>query len=234
MADEYVFNSSQNQTGTDSFIMRDKQFVWISDSANGSYGSSQVTFDLASFSNSSKTLSLLESFIVIPLGINMLLPNAVNSAGKAAENVYAMSLKSSVLHLIHSLELQLSNNTIIPIQGFLNELRNFEVLTSFSGEDVQVHGPSIMFSKDDSDTWSYNATATGDGFGMMNNRISGAQTYTQLTTANAPAANDKIQSLAPPGLAGSSANIYQFDPAVADRNVAGGNGTTLLHKISAV
>ena len=230
MADEYVFNSSQNQTGTDSFIMRDKQFVWISDSANGSYGSSQVTFDLASFSNSSKTLSLLESFIVIPLGINMLLPNAVNSPGKAAENVYAMSLKSSVLHLIHSLELQLSNNTVIPIQPFLNELRNFEILTSFSGEDIQTHGPSIMFSKDECDTWNYNATPTGDGFGMMNNRISGSQSYTTPAAAYAQGDN-KYLTPPSPGLSGSCGNIYQFDPAVSDRSGSGGLVNTFTQNV---
>ena len=139
MADEYVFNASQNQTGTDSFIYKDKQFVWIQDTNNGSYQSSQVVFDLTSFSNAGKTLSLAESFIVIPLGIDMTLPNNV-TLKNSAENAYAVSLKNSVLHLIHSLELQLSNNTIIPIQPYLNELRNFEILTSFSGEDVQVHG----------------------------------------------------------------------------------------------
>ena len=218
MADEYVFNSSQSPTATAPFVYKDKQFVIINDSQNGSYGSGQIVWDCASFSNSGKTLSLAESFIVIPIGVNMAIPTTVG-ATKAAENIYAMSLKNSVLQCCHSLELQISNNTVIPLQPYLNEIRNFDILTSFSSEDVQTWGSSIMFEKDSCDTWNYNTTGNGEGYGMINNRISGLASY---TTPAVFAGATSYPIVAANG-AGSSANIYSFDPAVQDR------GTTVAN-----
>ena len=113
MADEYSYATSVSPQDTE-FLFSDKQMVYIPDSNNGSYPNSQVIFDGSSLSNSGKFVDWKQSFLTVPLVLN------VSSTGGAfstanVENAFCASLKSSTLQLIHSIGVEITNNSVVNI-----------------------------------------------------------------------------------------------------------------------
>ena len=157
MSDEYVFSSASNDSET-GFEFLNKQYNYISDSNGNSYNSGQIQFDLANFSNSGRYFNFKESTLVIPLVLAM--KNTPAAGGSKFltsnnENAFSMSLKNGVHQIINSISLQLSNNEIVTIQPFQNLLINYKILSSFSTNDVVNNGPTLLFSKDTTESARY-------------------------------------------------------------------------------
>jgi hypothetical protein len=166
--DETIFATSLDDQETD-FIFDTKQMVYINDSNNSSYPNGQVSFDLAGLSNSGKFIDWRSSYIQIPLVMNM--HTSGGAIADLPENVFAMSLKNHVYQLVHSLDVQLSNNSVVNLTSFSNLDINYKILNKISSEEMENLAPSILFSKDTAESISHNSAASLNGLGECNNQI---------------------------------------------------------------
>jgi len=179
MADEYVLQQSMNPQDSTQFQFNQRQQIYVADNNNGSYSSGQIQFDLQNLANSDRYIDWKSSTLVIPLVISVLANGAVlGPAGGSLENNFMCSLKNGVYQVINSLSLSLNNNEVISIQSFQNLLINYKILSSFSTNDVENYGSTLLFSKDTSYTQNYpgalglNAATTDErGTGSCNNTI---------------------------------------------------------------
>jgi hypothetical protein len=89
--DEFAFYNSQNEQKTE-FIFNNTQQVYVPDQNSGSYPNGQVVFDLASLSNSGKYLDFQQSYITVPLVMNVNLGSSAGTPDNA--DVFAASLKN--------------------------------------------------------------------------------------------------------------------------------------------
>jgi len=169
MADEYTFASSLANQETE-FQFSERQFVYIPDQNNGSYPSAQLTFELAGLSNSGKFIDWKQSFLTIPLVLNV---NATAGAFEAAsaENNFAASLKNSVFQLINSMSVEHTNNQIVNLTSFSNLDINYKILNRLSQDEVENLAPSILFSKDSAESITHTNAASAQGLGESNNTI---------------------------------------------------------------
>ena len=143
MSDLYTYQQTVSPQEPQ-FIFSDKQVVYVPDSNNGSYPSGVVSFDLTSLANTSKWMDLKNSFISIPL-VMELKASAGAFATANVENAFAMSLKNHVFQLLHSMSLEIGNNSVVNLTNFANIDINYKILNSFSQDDVNNLGPSILF-----------------------------------------------------------------------------------------
>ena len=169
MADEYTFASSLSNQETE-FQFSERQFVYINDQNNGAYPSAQINFDLTSFANSGKFIDWKQSFLTIPLVLNV---NATAGAFSTAnaENNFAASLKNSVFQLISSMSVELTNNQIVNLTSFSNLDINYKILNRLSQDEVENLAPSILFSKDSAESITHTSTFSAQGLGECNNTI---------------------------------------------------------------
>ena len=176
-ADSVVLDQS---LGEDVYVPEfvDKQYLYVNDSNNSNYAS-QIVLDTTSLSNSGAYLGWSESFLAIPLVLQMA------STGMGAANVdFAMALKSGYWNIIHSMSVEFNNGSVVQQTPFLNVFTSFKCLTSWSDEDVKNHGKLTGFCPDSADGWLFNdAVQSGanplsaNGVGLCNNRTS--QSFTQ-------------------------------------------------------
>ena len=170
----------------------DKQYLYVNDQNNGNY-SSQIVIDTTSISNSGQYLGWAESFLAIPLVLQM----KTASATAGAKLDYAMALKSGYWNMIHSLSVEFNNGSVVQQTPFVNVFSSFKCLTSWSDEDLKNHGKVCGFCPDSADSWLYNTLepAAGNvlassGLGLCNNRTSPSITqviatgYTSLPEVN--------------------------------------------------
>ena len=99
MADLYSLQSTLAPQDPQ-FVFSEKQVIYVPDSNNGSFPSGVVSFDLTSLANQSKWLDLQQSFISIPL-VMQLKSTAGSFSTANVENAFAMSLKNHVFQLLH-------------------------------------------------------------------------------------------------------------------------------------
>ena len=171
MADEYDIQQSLEHQGEE-FLMQNRTFAYVNDSNNGSYnGSSQITIDCSGIANSGKYMSFQQSFLQIPL-VMTLAANVGNLNNITGENAFAASLKNSYTTLIHSLNAEISNNSVVATTSYTNMAINYTLLTTMSAEDEKNLGSTIGFAKDDVLSSRYVAGANSlFGLGEINNII---------------------------------------------------------------
>ena len=177
MSDEYVFETS-TATQENSFEFMKKDLMWAADNNQGSYQSGQITFDLQQFANNSKYINWQESFLAIPLVLNL---HSNNLFSADDECVFAASLKNGVHQLIHSAQIKLTNNDVQSTVNYKNMHINYELLCTLNENDVKKLGSTILFNKD---THSSFRNKAKDGLGLSNNRL--------IPSANAPANRNDI------------------------------------------
>lgn len=166
MADEFIFDQSQQQQSTE-FQFESRQYVWISDQNSGSYPNGQVTFDLSSIANSGKYLDCKNSYITVPLVMH-LNQTSVNSAG---ENAWALSLKNGFHQLINSMSVEITNCQVVSLTSFSNLDINYKLISKSSFEDMQNLQTTLGFTKDTAESIQYNGAANSVGLGETNNVI---------------------------------------------------------------
>ena len=114
--DEFAFYNSQNEQKTE-FIFNNVQQVYIPDQNSGSYPNGQVVFDLASLSNSGKYIDFQNSYITVPLVMNL---NVTASTASSAENAFAASLKNGFHQLINSMSVEVTNAQVVNLTNLSN------------------------------------------------------------------------------------------------------------------
>ena len=170
MADLYTLNSTLAPQSPE-FVFSEKQTIFVPDSNNGSFPSGVVSFDLTSLANQSKWLDLQQSFISIPL-VMQLKASAGAFSTANVENAFAMSLKNHVFQLLHSMSLEIGNNSVVNLTNFANIDINYKILNSFSHDDVKNFGPSILFGGlDTPESVNYQGADDPAGLGECNNTI---------------------------------------------------------------
>ena len=173
-ADEYTFKTSL-EPDENEFIFQSRQYVWVTDQNSGNYPNSQIQWDLSSLSNSGKIVDFSQSFLAIPLVLQI--SNFTGTAPAATpENVFAASLKNGIHNLINSLSLEISNNQVINLTAFSNLDINYRLLSTMDLNTYHNFGPSINFSKDSPESLNYQtgAVASRYGIGECNNTIGGS------------------------------------------------------------
>ena len=170
MADEYDIQQSLLEQDEE-FLMQNRQYTWIPDSNGGSYAAgSQIVIDGSPLANSGKYFSAANSFIQIPLV--MTLQSVVGNLNNiTSENNFALSLKNGYHQLVHSMSVEISNNSVVSTTSYTNMHINYKLLTSMSLDDERNFGPSIGFVKDDSQSLRYVTADSAYGLGETNNSI---------------------------------------------------------------
>jgi len=151
----------------------DKQFLYVNDQNNGNY-SGTITIDSTTLSNSGSYIGWSESYLLIPLVLQMYSTNIANTS-----NVdFGMAMKSGFWQIIHSMSVDFNNGSVVQQTPFLNVFSSFKNLTSWSDADIKCWGKITGFAPDTHDSWLFNnATAAanngvqGSGTGLCNNRL---------------------------------------------------------------
>jgi len=194
MSDSIVFEESiASEVSVSEFV--DKQFLYINDNNNGSY-SSQVVLDSTPLSNSGSYLNWSESFILIPLQLQLDFTSSLGNVAVTTPLDYVAALKSGYWNIIHSMTVEMNNSNIISQTPFTNVFCNFKNITSWSQEDLKNWSDVTGFCPDGSKSWAYltaapNAAATlqlgASGNGLTNNRNAPYVSISVFTVIGAPA-----------------------------------------------
>ena len=187
--DSIVFEESINtEISSSEFV--DKQWLYVNDNNNGSY-SSQVVLDTTPLANSGSYINWSESFILMPLVLQIeTLAGAITAAGAFD---WVAALKSGYWNMLHSVTCDFNNGNIIQQVPFMNVFCSFKNITSWSKDDLTNWGAVCGFAPDSSRGWAYNAIApagalgeplSGSGSGLTNNRNSPFVTITATVGTN--------------------------------------------------
>jgi len=178
--DSLVYDDSINTEISGSQFV-DKQFLYVSDSNNGSY-SSQIILDSTPLSNSGGYISWAESFLLIPLVFQIESPAAILSLN--ADFDFLGALKSGYWNIIHSMNVEFNNSSVVQLTPLLNAFTSFKCITGWSQNDLVDWGAVCGFRPDTSTSWCYLDTAPAAGIaagvnviqtggtGLSNNRNS--------------------------------------------------------------
>ena len=238
MADAHDIHQSL-ETDEDMFLTQNRQFSWIADSNNGSYsGGSQIIIDASGLANSGKYMSFSQSYIEVPLvmTLNSTTGNINNLGG---ENAFACSLKSGFHQLVHSMNVEIGNNSVNATTTYTNMAINYELLTRMSLDDERNLGTTIGIAKDDVLGTRYINGPSNLGLGDTNNQISkpvlslvdgyGASSYfqnegrlkRQINNTGYDIAQETTQSLAQ--VIASGKNYSQRDGTLNGAGLANGS-----------
>ena len=121
MADSVILEQSLSDESSSPPDFVEKQILYVNDSNNSNY-SSQIVIDTTSLSNSGSWLGWSESFLMIPVVLQM---QAVAAAIPAADDAtrsldFAMALKSGYWNLIHSMSVEFNNSSVVQQTPYLN------------------------------------------------------------------------------------------------------------------
>jgi hypothetical protein len=156
----------------------DRQMLYVQDSNGGNYSSNQVVFETQALSSSGRWLDYTESYLSFPVYIT-----ASAEAGYLFDGAneihadYLLGLKSGSHQLIHSLSLDYNGANVIQPNGYVNMLTNYNMVTTFSEQDIKRLNASIFFNPPEGDSWVWSPNVrTSFGTGLCDN-----SNYTQNT-----------------------------------------------------
>lgn len=180
--DNLVFEESINtEVSSSEFV--DKQWLYVNDNNNSSY-SSQIVLDTTPLSNAGGYIGWMESFLAIPLVLQV--ESAAITTDAAPNLDWFLGMKNGYWNILHSLTCEFNNGNIIQQVPFLNVFCSFKALTSWCDADVVNWGAVCGFCPDSSRSWLYNNVAPSannemysNGSGVCNNRIC---PYVDITT----------------------------------------------------
>lgn len=213
--DSIVFEESVNSEISSSEFV-DKQWLYVNDNNNGSY-SSQIVLDTTPLSNSGQYINWSESFLLMPLVLQIESAVAVLDANNNFD--YLGALKSGYWNMLHSLTCEFNNGNIIQQVPFLNVFCSFKNLTSWSKDDLTNWSSVTGFRPDSAMSWCYSNAApialglvvqTG-GTGLANNRDSpyvSISIVARSTFTGTPVASPLPDPYTPAGTIASTAVAY--------------------------
>jgi hypothetical protein len=187
MADSLVYEESINtEVSSNDFV--EKQWLYVNDNNNASY-SGQIVIDTTALSNCGSYINWAESFLAIPLVLQAESDATTITATNSLD--YMMGLKNGFWQIIHSMAVEFNNGSIIQQTPFLNVFASFKNLTSWSLDDVNIHGSLTGFFPDTPRAWVYNPNNTAgsltnllntSGQGLCANRNAPFVTLTPISS----------------------------------------------------
>jgi hypothetical protein len=122
--------------------------------------------------------------------------NAIISATSDTGYDWVVALKNGYWNILHSMNVEFNNGSVIQNTPYMNLWCSFRALTSWSVDDLRDWGAVCGFSPDTSLSWGFNSSATtgsnvlaGCGAGLFNNLTSiqvDISSYTATTGAASP------------------------------------------------
>ena len=171
-ADTYSLNQSLEDQSQE-FPVDSRTYLWCPDANNGAYSNGQIVFDGSAFANSGRWLDFRNSFITVPIVLHTNIATATLGAN-TPENMWCQSLKNGYHHLIHSINVDCSNNNVVAPTTFTNLEINYRILTTASADDIVNLKDVLGLSKDTTESIAYSANASSNGIGEYNNIINDA------------------------------------------------------------
>lgn len=151
--DNLVFEESLS-TEMDSSQFIKKSWIYVNDNNSQSY-SSQVVIDTTPLSNAGGWINYQESFIVMPLVVQLTSATAGSLPLGTTKGDWSWAFKNGAWNMLNSMTVEFNNQNIIQQTSFSNVFRSFKAMTSFSTEDIVNEGADIMFAPDGADSWSF-------------------------------------------------------------------------------
>ena len=167
MADEFSYYNSQTEQKTE-FIFSNVQQNYVPDSNSGNYPNGQISWDLSTLSNSGKFIDFQNSYVVVPLVMNL---NLTGASAEDKENIFASSLKNGFHQLVNSMSVEIANCQVVNSTNMSNLDIHYRLLTTSSLEDERNFLPSINFAKDTAESIYYTSAGDANGLGECNNKI---------------------------------------------------------------
>jgi hypothetical protein len=175
--DSLVFEDTINSELTTSEFV-DKQWLYVNDNNNGSY-SSQIVIDTTPLANSGGWCNWSEGLILMPLVLQLEGGTGTISATSDTGYDWCVALKNGYWNILHSMNVEFNNGSVIQQTPYMNLWCSFRALTSWSVDDLRDWGAVCGFSPDTSLSWGFNSSATtgsnilaGCGAGLFNNLTS--------------------------------------------------------------
>ena len=175
--DSLVFEDTINSELTTSEFV-DKQWLYVNDNNNGSY-SSQIVIDTTPLANSGGWVNWSEALLFMPLVLQIESATGEGiSASSSTGYDFVVALKNGYWNILHSMNVEFNNGSVIQQTPYMNLWCSFRALTSWSNDDVKDWGCVCGFSPDTSTSWGFNPddeNATyngGSGYGLFNNNTS--------------------------------------------------------------
>lgn len=174
--DLVVLNNSIN-TEAERSIMAQKRWAYVMDQSTGNYNNAQSIIETSSIGNS-QWVDYRQAYLAIPIIITAQnttanVAGAMTAPATAATSCdYMIGLRNSYLSLIHSLSLDINGRNVVQQSQLISLYNNFQLMTSFSLNDVLTQGSTIGFYPDNPLSYEYHSTASTAGLGVTNNDIS--------------------------------------------------------------
>jgi len=184
--DTLVYEESMTAEQTSSEFIS-KKWAFVNDNNVGNY-SNQVVLDTTSLANSGQYVGWNESYILMPLVVQLTastpanLPTVADQPSVYPTGSQSWAFKNGFWQMIHSMSVEFNNGNAVAQYPFLNVFASFKAQTSFSDADVFNHGDGIGFFMDNAESFTYQSNATptnpanyqatsaGDGVGLCNNK----------------------------------------------------------------
>jgi hypothetical protein len=125
---------------------------------------------MSSIANSGKYFNANESYISIPL-VTSLYAIDGNFKNDTPENNCAVSLKNGFTSIISSIQVEVTNNSVVSVMNYSNVMLNVNQLTEQCLDTQNNYGSSIGFHKDDVLGTKYESAPSPRGLGECNNTI---------------------------------------------------------------
>jgi len=165
MADLYVLNESLKEADEPSPVTG-RYSVRYPDSNQGSYQSSQISWNIPAVSSEGGLLDMKTCSVELPIVMSL---SSDQTLGTALESAFSMGLKSSFLSLVNSIDLSIDNQPLLTRSDLSNIPLTFKILSSFSQDDVKTLANTINFGLDDPKGLGY--LITNHTCGEVNNVI---------------------------------------------------------------
>jgi hypothetical protein len=158
--DNLVYEESIN-TEIDQSEFISKKWIYVNDNNSQNY-TSQVVIDTTPLANSGGYVNWQEAFIIMPLVVQLESANATINVGTSPRLDKTWAFKSGFMNMIHSMTIEYNNSNVVQQTPLINVYKNFEILTSYSKDDIKNHSDTTAFYPDTARTWGINDNASAN------------------------------------------------------------------------
>lgn len=192
-SDQYVYmDSIEPQENLNLF--EDKKYTYITDSNSnaGNFGGGQVQFNLETLNSQSQFLDLKESYIQLPIKLQL---TSAGGTALAANSINTATLKSAFTNFVDSIQIVINGVTVQTATIYNNIDANFRYITEWSQQELDKYGPTLNIAPDSYGLPSDNivtATSSLDNSALILSTIKGGF---NMAKSNNPGFNQRLKWL---------------------------------------
>lgn len=192
-SDQYVYmDSIEPQENLNLF--EDKKYTYITDSNSnaGNFGGGQVQFNLETLNSQSQFLDLKESYIQLPIKLQL---TSAGGTALAANSINTATLKSAFTNFVDSIQIVINGVTVQTATIYNNIDANFRYITDWSKQELDKYGPTLNIAPDSYGLPSDNivtGTSSLDNSALILSTIKGGF---NMAKSNNPGFNQRLKWL---------------------------------------